>query len=253
MPTPRNRSRRFLHRDDDFVIGVPWETFIAWYSTVWEQGQHVALVGPTGCGKTTCAIGIGRTRRWVLALDAKGGDSTLAKSGYTRITSWPPPRKIRQDIAEGRPARLVAGFSPKTLADRPRLRLFLRRVLDEAWIDGGWTIQVDELQIMAHGKMMGLSGEIEQFLVAARDKNLSVLNLFQAPAWVPTAATRQAEWIILYPTRDIDVIKALAAKIGRDWHDLAELLHELPDHHIVVSGVNPRDPLVLTKPAKIGR
>lgn len=233
------------------IVGVPWETFLQWFAHVWQQGQHVAIVGPTGCGKTTVAVGLTRLRRWVLALDAKGGDSTLKGSGFTAVTDWPPPKKVRQDIAEGRPARLLVGFSPRTLQEIPKLRALLHAVLNAAWIDGHWTVEVDELQLMADRRMMALGSVIEQFLVAARDKGLSVVTAFQAPAWVPTASTRQATWIIIFPTRDITVIKNLAEKIGRDWHELQEILHDLPDFHCVVAGLNPRDPLVATRPPKV--
>lgn len=233
------------------MVGVDWLTFRKWFASVWEQGKHVALVGPTGCGKTTAAVGICRGRRWVLALDAKGGDDTLAASGFQPISDWPPPRKVREQIARGEPARLVAGFSPETIRDRIKLRNYLARVLEAAWLDRNWTIEVDELQLMADRKMMALGGLIEEFLVAARTRGCSIVTCFQAPSWVPTASTRQADWIILYPTRDVTVIKSLAEKVGRDWHELQEILHHLPDHHILVCGLNPRDPMVLTKPEKV--
>lgn len=233
------------------VIGVEWPDFLQWFRSVWEQGQHVAIVGPTGCGKTTFAVGITRLRKWVLALDAKGGDSTLKKSGYTPVNSWPLPKEIRNDVAEGKAARLVMGFMPKAVAEFETLKTLLRETLEGIWIDGGWTVEIDEAQIACDRKMMNLSGHVEKLLVAARDKRLSVLTLFQAPAWVPTATTRQATWVVIFPTRDVDVIKTLAAKIGRDWRDLQAILHEIPDHYCIVAGLNPRDPLILTKPEKV--
>lgn len=252
MP-PRPRSgRRIAFADEDIVVGVEWPTFLAWFASVWKQGQHVALVGPTGCGKTTAEIGLCGLRRWVLGLDAKGGDDTLALAGWQQVDAWPPSKKIRNDIAEGRPARLVAGFSPETIHDRVRLTEFLQKVMEAAWIDRNWTLGIDELQLMADRKMMGLGPLVEEFLVAARTRGVSVVSCFQAPAWVPTASTRQATWIGLFPTTDTGVIKTLAEKIGRDWHDLEAVLHELPDHHMVMCGQNPKDPMVLTRPEKIG-
>lgn len=248
---PPRRRQRLDFSDDQFVVGVEWPMFLKWFGSVWEQGQHVALVGPTGCGKTTAAVGICGLRRWVLGLDAKGGDSTLSAAGWTSVNDWPPPRKIRQDIAEGRAARLVAGFSPRTIHDRTRLRDFLRTVMEQAWVDRNWTLEVDELQLMADRKMMNLGPLIEEFLVAARDRGVSVVQCFQAPAWVPTASTRQATWIGLFPTRDTTVIKSLAEKTGRPWHDLETVLHEIPDHHMLMTGLNPRDPMVLTLPEKV--
>jgi energy-coupling factor transporter ATP-binding protein EcfA2 len=238
---------------DDDVVGVEWDVFLDWFKTVWHQGQHVSIIGPTGCGKTTAAVGIAKLRRWVIALDPKGGDTTLSDSGFRRVREWPLPKDVLQDVAEGRSARVVQGFMPRKMAEFTVLKELLRDTIEGVWLDGGWTVIVDETQIACDRKMMNLGPQVEKMLVAARDKKLSTITLFQAPAWVPTATTRQATWIIIFPTRDETVIKTLAAKIGRDWHDLKYILHMLPDHHCVIAGLNPRDPLVLTKPEKVGR
>ena len=92
------------------VISAEWETqFIPWLRTAWEPGQHVALIGPTGEGKSTFAGGILNQRKWVLALDPKGEDETLSATGYKRLTRWPPSSKDRDRIAEGKPARFIIG------------------------------------------------------------------------------------------------------------------------------------------------
>lgn len=58
----------------------------------WKPGGHWALIGPTGEGKSTFAVGILGLRKWVLSLDPKGEDETLESSGYQRLTTMPPPR-----------------------------------------------------------------------------------------------------------------------------------------------------------------
>jgi hypothetical protein len=240
-----------MHPVEPDVIGVEWDDFLTYFASQWRQGEHVAIVGPTGCGKTTCAVGITGLRKWVLALDAKGGDSTLQKSGYQRVSEWPLPKPVRNAIAEGRPARLVMGFLPRTMPEIANLKTLLRDTVEGVWIDGGWTIEIDEAQIITDRKMMNLGPQIEQLLVAARDKKISVINLFQAPAWVPTATTRQATWVFIFRTRDVGVIKTLAEKIGRDWRTLHTILHTLPEWHCVVAGLDPRDPLIVTAPHEV--
>src|ERR1700751_1374142 len=102
MPSmPSDASQFVVHEGDVSIVGVPWNTFLTWLHDTWAPGQHFALIGPTGEGKTTFAVGVLKQRKWVLALDPKGEDDTLTASGFQRITSLPLPRKIRNDISVG--------------------------------------------------------------------------------------------------------------------------------------------------------
>jgi len=239
------------------VTGVEWGIFLRWFADVWHPGQHVAIIGPTGGGKTNLAVQIMALRRYVLALDAKGGDSTLLLSGYQRIPDWPPrPRywwqrnHIREGIAEGKPARLIVGKVPERMDDFPALFRTLKKTMEGAFAEGGWTVYCDELQLMAD--MGSLDKEVERLLIAARDRNISVVTSYQAPAWVPTAASRQAVWIILYRTRDRDVIDKLARIIGRPTEEVEEALRAIPDWYVIVAGRDPFAPLVISHAPRLG-
>lgn len=228
------------------VIGKTWEEFVSWFAVVWKPGAHVALVGPTGMGKSTFAVGIMESRRYVLALDPKGGDETLEKSGYERLTTWPLPDRAFDRIAEGHPARFIVGGKSHTIADRLKLRELLRATLEGVFESRGWTVYADEFQLLADRKMMGLGALVEQLLVAARSKGITVVTSYQAPAWVPSAASRQATWIVLWPTRDVDVVKKLANVVGRDWRMIWSAMRAMPPFHVLVIGRNPHDPMVVT-------
>lgn len=228
------------------VVGKSWDEFLEWFARVWKPGAHVALVGPTGMGKSTFAVGILELRRYVLALDPKGGDSTLETSGYERLTDWPLPDKAYDRIAEGHPARYIVGGHSRTLEDRARLTVLLRDTLRGVFESRGWTVYADEFQLLADRKMMNLGAEVETLLIAARDKGITVLTSYQAPAWVPTAASRQATWIVLWPTRDVNVVKTLAAAVGRPWQMIWSAMRALPPFHVLVIGRNPHEPMVVT-------
>lgn len=233
------------------VTAMPWPEFKEWFRDVWKPGQHVALIGPTGMGKTTFAKGILESRKYVLAFDPKGGDDTLKATGYERLTKWPLTERIKNSIAEGNPARFIVGPEVHTDEDFERMRVMHDRVLKDAFNMGGWTVYLDEFQVLTDRRIMGLGGRAEKLLIAARAKKSSVVTAYQAPAWVPTSASRQATWVGMWYTRDEDVIKKTAAIMGRPWKELKEIMEELPPYHILVVGQDPRAPLVLTSAPKV--
>jgi hypothetical protein len=208
-------------------------------------------VGPTGEGKTTFAVGILSLRKWIMALDAKGEDSTLAASGFQRITKFPLPRKLRDAVAENKPARLIIGGPTTSLEEEKQLRALLAQAVQMVRHQGGWTLYADEFQILSDLRMFGLGKPIEQGLVSARDKGTSIVTSFQAPAWVPKASTRQATLVAMWPTRDRAMIKSVAESMGRDWHELETVIDELPRYHPVVIPKSIYEPYILTHPPKV--
>lgn len=233
------------------IVGVPWGIFEQWFADVWTPGKHVALVGPTGEGKSTFAVHALKWRKWVLALDAKGEDDTLEASGFVRITEFPLPRKIRNDIADGKPARLIIGGSARTDSEEAKLRELMRKAIAMARQQGGWTIYCDEFQVLADLRMFNLGKPIEQLLITARKNRTSVVTSFQAPAWVPKASTRQAGFIVMWPTRDINMIKNVAEAAGRPWRQLAEAVYAVPKYHALVIPSDVHAPIVLVHPPKV--
>jgi hypothetical protein len=238
-------------REDTTVISVEWDMFIRWFRDEWKPGQHVALIGPTGEGKSTFAVGILKTRKWVLAFDPKGHDDTLAHSGFERILSWPPTNKHRDAIAEGRPVRMIVGGSMRTDADKKKLVDLLHDVIDGVRAEGGWTCYADEFQILADRRMFNLGTQVEEMLISARSRGTSVVTSFQAPAWVPKAATRQATFTVLWPTRDEDMVKAVAMSMGRKWQEIAAAVRELPPYHVLVIPKRVHAPMIITTAPRI--
>lgn len=233
-------------------IGVPFGQFLLWLRDTWVPGKHMAFVGPTGEGKSTLAVHALKQRKWVLALDPKGEDTTLEASGFIRVTSYPLPRKIRNAVADKQPARLIIGGSARSASDDRALLDLMGQYLTMARHQGGWTVYADEFQVLADARMFGLGIPVERMLITARKDGTSVLTSFQAPAWVPKASTRQAGIIVLWPTRDEDMIKNAAKAAGRPYVDVMEAMKHLPPFHCLVIPPNVHAPMLIINPPKVG-
>ena len=269
------------------VVWLDWDNYLAWLrgelrqarnaagelltlGAPLEPGQHMAIIGPTGCAKTTHAVGfLGGNRRYVLALDPKGEDETLAASGYLRVRSLPKPgwrgfvdrvlgrgdqrtwEQIWRRIDNGQDARVIVGGGSRTDAEDEALRALMRDAITFARHSPGWCLYVDEFELLSSQRMMRLGDMIERMLITARRDRTSVVTTFQAPAWVSKHATRQARKAVLYPQSGA-MVKSLADEMVWDWKELAAVLDMLPEFHTATVGRGPLSgPIVITKAPRL--
>jgi hypothetical protein len=221
----------------------------------WKPGQHVALIGPTGEGKSTHGVGMIKTRKWVVALDPKGEDETLKGAGYERVTKMPPPRKqdasIWKRVQDGKPVGLVVGFEPRTDEEDRAMHELMRGCITWTRRTRGWTVYIDEFELLSSQRMFHLGPDIERMLITARRAGTSMMTSFQAPAWVSKHATRQASLCCIWPTRDRKMIQTVAEGMGRDWRTLAAAVDELPPFHSLTIPKQRRRPMIVTMAPKV--
>jgi hypothetical protein len=270
---PRSRARRVIYLD--------WAEYLRWLNgelravpDAWGErvqlgpplmpGHHMAVIGPTGCAKTTHSVGmLGECRRWVLALDPKGVDETLEASGYQRVRELPQRgisaltakdqaawRRIHRGIEEGRPARVIVGGGARTDNEDAELRRLMREAITYSRHAGGWTLYVDEFELLSSQRMMQLGSMIERMLITARRDRTSVITSFQAPAWVSKHSTRQARKAVVYP-QSANMVKGVADEMCWDWRELAGILDELPEFYTVTIARQRNEPAVITKAPKL--
>jgi hypothetical protein len=260
------------------VVWLDWDRYLAWLNgrlihvttawgekvrlgPPWQPGEHMALDGPTGEGKTTHAVGILASRKYVLALDPKGEDETLSQSGYVRVRSiWEDSLRwrlahrqdsrtwndIHRRIDDGLDARVIVGGGSSTDAEDIALQRLMRDAITYSRHSGGWTLYVDEFELLSSQRMFNEGPRIERMLITARRKKTSVVTTFQAPAWISQHATRQARRAVKWPTGDRNMIKKLAEAMGRDWRELGSAVDLLPEYHTITIPRGKRHPMVIT-------
>jgi hypothetical protein len=232
---------------------LDWSTeFLPWFRDAWKPGQHVALIAPTGAGKTTFAAGLLNLRKYVLALDAKGGDSTLDALDFARIEKWPGTKAMTKKVEDNEKndiaSRFVIGNKARSESEIEQLSNTLEKTLNDAYEMGGWTVYADELMLLTDHRLFGLRRQVDRLLIAARDLGVSFVSSFQAPKWVTPMAGNQATWIAVSYTRDVDVVNRLAEILGRPKNEIRGAIKGLEQYSWLIIGRNPREPIRVTIP-----
>lgn len=233
---------------------LTWRQFLLRQRERWNPGEHWSFVAPTGEAKTTFMAGLAKTRRYVLALDQKGGDITLGQLGWPRMTNWPPSRQDRRDMADGKPFRRIIGSTKRDKASRIERRALCKRVLEAVMEEGGWTVVAPDLAALTARQFGNAWDEVVELLILLRDARGSMMTDFQRPAGIPREAAEMATYLGIGYTRDKDTVSRLAEMMG---HSAAQVrgavygLSELPYGWLIASR-RPRDPLILTRPEKLG-
>jgi hypothetical protein len=232
-----------------------WDDFLDWFSRQWKPGEHVAVVSPTGSGKTTFVVPILKRRRYVIAYDAKGGDSTLSKSRFRRLEGWPGIEKmakmIEDDERHNRPSHYILGRKVRTPGDYGHIKEQISKALDDVFTMGGFTQYFDEHQLITDRRMMGLGSKVDRHLIASRDKAISCVTAYQAPSWTTPSSSRQATWIAMSHTADTDCIDTMARRMGRSKAELRGIVKALPDYTWIIGRRKSRSPYIITRPPKL--
>jgi hypothetical protein len=271
MDTPVTRAAPASDNYGNHAVLLEWPDYLDWLAGKkshhrvdgrrlplppgWKPGQHAALIGPTGEGKSTHGVGMLGLRKWVVALDPKGEDETLKGARYERVTKMPPPRRqdaaIWKRVQEGKPVGLVVGFEPRTDEEDHAMHALMRDCINWTRRARGWTFYIDEFELLSSQRMFRLGPDIERMLITARRAGTSMVTSFQSPAWVSKHATRQASLCCIWPTRDRRMIQTVAEGMGRDWKMLAAAVDELPPFHSLTVPKQIRRPMIITSAPKV--
>lgn len=159
----------------------------------WEQGEHIAVVGDTGSGKTTLMSELlkpHRYRDFVVVLKTKRRDDTFENfRGYRQIESINQIR-VSHDFYILAPPRGRGG------AGLVRLREETIRLLDMADQAGGWTVVIDELFFV--DEKLKLGEYLDDLLTQGRSSGLTLLCGMQRPVRITRFALSQATHVFAF-------------------------------------------------------
>ena len=207
-------------------------SFLNRFSDAWEPDQHISLIGPTGRGKTFTARQILERRHGtVIILAPKGVDKTLRGFGY-HIKKWPPPFYVPGPNKSG---NWLLRLEPriKTPKDLAKVREEFAKALLRGFSKGSMTVYIDELQVTADPRMMGLGKLIEADLLMGRSRDLSIVSSIQVPRWAPRAAYDQASHVLMWRQRDLPSLRRIGEISGVDTRKVMNAVKELAFHEFL--------------------
>jgi hypothetical protein len=229
------------------LLGPPprvlaWPAFDAEaYRTV-RQGDHQLFVGPTQSGKTVLCRGLVRHRDYVVVWGTKKRDTSLdayTQEGYVRVDRWPPSTCLEEDH-KGRLVRKPYRWPPKPDAEG-KVRLILwpeistrtdlkrhadqyARCLDDAFIQGGWSIVIDETLWATRPTGLGLNAAIAEIAFGAASNKVSLYLCMQRPTGMERVTWSSVSDAYVFKSGIIDDIRELAALGTQDPRDAVTVL-----------------------------
>lgn len=220
-----------MHSPIEFV---PWDVFQSRF--VWNQGEHVTLIGQSGSGKSTLAQSLLPYRKYNLVLVTKPRDDTLSrfsKLGYEVTRKWPPKDKDATKVVYWPDISSVERIDGQ--------RQDVERLLEYVYRHGGWCLYVDEAPYV--NDFLGLSQHLRLLWLQGRAMGVSMVAGAQRPRYLPLEAYSQATHLFIASNSDKQDVKRLSDISGALAPRVMAEVPQLAAHEFLY--VNTRDNVLL--------
>lgn len=217
---------------------VAWPELYRYLRQNFGQGDHVAIIGPTGTGKTHLALEVAELRSYVLVVACKPQDPLIDETrarGYHVLET----NKLEIPYTDGRPLYPKVVYWPRLPSrDAARLRrhqlLRAEKELQKPLVGGAigyvrqnghWCLVIDEGTWVCRD--LNLQRDVDSALFQFRTLRASVVVLGQRPSWMGRYVLSQPNHLFLFSTAQADDRKALGEISGVDTKLVRDLVGNL--------------------------
>lgn len=200
----------------------------------WKIGEHIAVIGTTGTGKTYLMSKLASMREYVLMLRTKPDDNKFP--GFKKA-------KTHSAMAGVYASKLLIEPSYESQAGT------LAAVFEMAWRQGRWTMFIDETFYVQ--RELGLEHSITKLLTQGRSKRLSIVTGMQRPAWVTRFALSEVSHVFTFGLERRDA-KILADSSTERFIEIAPNLGQYefahfhrPTRTVAVGNANDLDRIII--------
>jgi hypothetical protein len=210
-----------------------YQQFLDFMKRHWKQGEHIALQGPTGSGKTFAARDLILLRQYIVIIATKAKDETLdtyldkeaSRQGlsFVKRQTWPP---------EWDEKRVLVWRKPRFLGDWATQQVLAYQVLDDVYRRGGWTLYLDDLYVLVN--TMGLKRAMEMMYTQVRSNHVSIVASLQRPRGTILVAINQSAYVAMFKTHDEADVVRIAEEVGVDRRELVALNRALRKYEFLL-------------------
>lgn len=183
---------------------VPWDKFISEHFR-WEQGEHVALIGPTGQGKTTLLTNLLPLHPYVVVFATKPRDESMSR--LIRHDKYYPVKEWQRLDPKQYPRRVLWPDAGQLNSVNVQAEVF-HDAFARIYREGGWTVAIDELWYIDN--VLKLEMDVKLYLLQARALGISLLAATQRPAWVPLEIYDQSTHLFFWRDNDETNLRRLS-------------------------------------------